>query len=1084
MFRSTHAVTADPRSTAQGTPRGTPSDTEPTRTGEPQSSAVSDDVPGAPAIPQRSRDRYQIIEEHGRGGLGRVSRARDRDLGRDIAIKEMLASGHLNEVRFLREALITARLQHPSIVPIYEAGRWPDGTPFYAMKLVAGHPLRSLIAERATVDQRLGLLHHVIAVADAIAYAHGRNIIHRDLKPANVIVGDFGETVVIDWGLAKDLSVAEEPSAGGGPSSASGSDLTEAGDILGTPTYMAPEQERGEYVDQRADVYAIGAMLWELCSLVKLPADLRLRRRLLRSAGIDRDLAIVVHKALDPDPALRYPDAGALASDLRAFTSGARIAARRYSVVAVLGHWIRRHRALGATIGAALALAVGGGVFYVRSIAAERDRVAASNNRLILKHAELLLQGDPSAAHDLLGTYSGSDAGALDMLRAKAQGLGVAILRAKPHTQTVMFARPRADGSLITLSDDGTIARTTADGASRAIATGFTEPYAFDYAERARVLAYTCEAGAICLFDLDAGTARAAARPGSSFTPAALALSPGGDRLAAVSAGGETLVWDVSGGRLDNQRHEAEVRGARSITFADDTTLAVHAAERIAIIHLGRDGRRSDAVAELAVPGGNGIDASGSRQRIAAGTGDGALVVIDSRTDAIVRRETVCVGSVNRVLVMPGRAAIAYACQDGDAGIWDEERGKLEVLAHIEGGAARLAGSADGRYLLVAGSSRLIVHDFATQMLRSYAGHTTRLTTLVPPSPAFPYLISGDTMGMLRAWAPPDATARVAIRTTAALYKAVPVSRGGPLIAIGASATIPWYARTGESGVLVGHDPSHVALIASRAEPRVVIYGAGSDELEMLSFAPEPTHRVVKWPHGAVGAAAFTLDGKRLVIGSHDGAITEWTDDDHHRELWSLTEPVEYVRVAGGSDRVVIAGASDALWLGTATGLVRLGSEPDRVASAVCSYDGRWFALGTVRGAVRLYDLSTGTSEVIVRGEPWIGVLNFSPDSRSLGIVTGNKVILHPTPGTPGARREIDLAARSIAFSPDGGWLALTADHGEVWFYRQRDDHWVYLSLGTARIPLGVFSDDSASFVATDSSGRALLIDMRAKVFD
>jgi serine/threonine protein kinase len=104
------------------------------------------------------------------------------------------------------------RLEHPGIVPVHEAGRWPDGTPFYAMKLVAGCPLRELIAERTTVAERIALLHHVIAVDDAIAYAHGRNIIHRDLKLDNVIIGDFGETIVIDWGLAKDLSAAAEPS--------------------------------------------------------------------------------------------------------------------------------------------------------------------------------------------------------------------------------------------------------------------------------------------------------------------------------------------------------------------------------------------------------------------------------------------------------------------------------------------------------------------------------------------------------------------------------------------------------------------------------------------------------------------------------------------------------------------------------------------------------------------------------------------------------------------------------------------------------------------------------------------------------
>src|SRR5579872_6499550 len=209
-----------------------------------------------------SPDRYHIMGEHGRGGLGRVSRAHDRELGRDIAIKELISRNPVDEIRFLREALITARLEHPGIVPVHEAGRWPDGTPFYAMKLVAGRSLRDLIAERKTVDERIGLLHHVIAVADAIAYAHGRNIIHRDLKPANVIVGEFGETVVIDWGLAKDLSATEEPAIGGGPFRAHHDEgLTSAGTVLGTPAYMAPEQSRGESVDQRADVFAIGAML-------------------------------------------------------------------------------------------------------------------------------------------------------------------------------------------------------------------------------------------------------------------------------------------------------------------------------------------------------------------------------------------------------------------------------------------------------------------------------------------------------------------------------------------------------------------------------------------------------------------------------------------------------------------------------------------------------------------------------------------------------------------------------------------------------------------------------------------------------
>jgi eukaryotic-like serine/threonine-protein kinase len=372
-------------------------------------------------VPFRDPYRYDIVGEHGRGALGRVSRAFDRDLGRDVAIKELISRAPLGEARFLREALITARLEHPGIVPVHEAGRWPDGTPFYAMKLVSGRPLRDLIAERQTVEARIGLLHHVIAITDAISYAHGQNIIHRDLKPANIIVGEFGETVVIDWGLAKDLTANEssdgEHSVAGGRPAALDGELTVAGSVLGTPAYMAPEQRRGERVDQRADVFAIGAMLWELCAMQDSPpASTHQRHRMLRAAGIDRDLAIIIDKALDDDAAHRYADAGALAADLKAFKSGARIGARNYSLLAMLVHWTSRHRRLALSIAAAIALGIAGIILYVRDITAERDRADAAlrdaqaqrnaadaeRDRAKLSEAAMLLEKDPTRARDLL----------------------------------------------------------------------------------------------------------------------------------------------------------------------------------------------------------------------------------------------------------------------------------------------------------------------------------------------------------------------------------------------------------------------------------------------------------------------------------------------------------------------------------------------------------------------------------------------------------------------------------------------------------------------------------------------------------
>jgi serine/threonine protein kinase len=240
----------------------------------------------APAPLQfRDRARYEILGELGRGGRGRVLRARDRELGRQVAIKELLPCDVRAEARFFREVMITARLDHPGIVPVYEAGRWSDGTPFYTMPLVAGSSLRARIA--AAPDRR-ALLPHAVRVVEAMAYAHARGIIHRDLKPSNILIGAHDETVVIDWGLGKELPERPAPSD---------LELTATGAILGTPRYMSPEQARGEASDARTDVHALGRLLSEL-------------------GGDDGRFAPVLRRALDQDRNRRYRDAGVLLAAL------------------------------------------------------------------------------------------------------------------------------------------------------------------------------------------------------------------------------------------------------------------------------------------------------------------------------------------------------------------------------------------------------------------------------------------------------------------------------------------------------------------------------------------------------------------------------------------------------------------------------------------------------------------------------------------------------------------------------------------------------------------------------------------------
>ncbi len=323
---------------------------------------------------------YQRLHEIARGGMGRITVAIDRRHGRSVAIKETLGDG--DTTRFEREALVTARLQHPAIVPVYEAGRWPDGTPFYAMKMVAGRPLDKAIAEAATLEARLALLTHVLAACEALAYAHDQRIIHRDLKPSNVLVGSFGETVVIDWGLAKVLGTAD---AVGVSSSTPSGEMTVAGDVLGTPQYMPPEQASGQEVDERADVYALGAMLYHVlagappyeaapvhvmvASVIDGP-PLPLERR---APEIPHDVLAIVAKAMSRTPEARYRDARDLVDDLRRFQTGQLVRAHTYTLRERITRFVRRNRAATA-IAAAAAVALGiGTAIAVHQVVDEKN---------------------------------------------------------------------------------------------------------------------------------------------------------------------------------------------------------------------------------------------------------------------------------------------------------------------------------------------------------------------------------------------------------------------------------------------------------------------------------------------------------------------------------------------------------------------------------------------------------------------------------------------------------------------------------------------------------------------------------------
>ncbi len=346
---------------------------------------------------------FVVGREIARGGMGRIMAARDRRLGRPVAIKELLVASPEMRARFEREARITAKLQHPAIVNLLEAGTWPTGEPFYVMTLVSGESLDKVIAARGTLEGRLALLPTVIAAVDALAYAHDARIIHRDLKPANVLVGTYGETVVIDWGLAKDLadtSGRDDVAAGPYRTRAASGVETVAGEVMGTPAYMPPEQASGEAVDERADVYALGAMLYHVLAgappytgrtvdaildavLAGPPASLA-----TRAEGIPPDLVTIVDKAMAHAAPDRYATAAALAADLKKFQTGQLVAAHRYSSWQLVQRWVRRHRTAVAVSAVAVVLLASVGIISVRRIVAEQARTEQQRKAAVASRSD------------------------------------------------------------------------------------------------------------------------------------------------------------------------------------------------------------------------------------------------------------------------------------------------------------------------------------------------------------------------------------------------------------------------------------------------------------------------------------------------------------------------------------------------------------------------------------------------------------------------------------------------------------------------------------------------------------------------